>query len=106
VSQKEDLLSRLSLKPEPFEAAGHSLLLKPLTAGERQAFHAQHKAAAGADVAERAFAFAVCDDAGNRVFTESDIPEIRNLNGAVLEAVAAWFVSRNGLADHEPGKAR
>lgn len=105
MSLKDSLLKSLSLAPEPFEAAGVSLFLKPLTAGERQDFHAQHKAADGKDVAERAFAFAVCDDAGGRVFTAADIPEIRKLNGEALEAVCSWFVARNGLGDHAPGKA-
>ena len=47
------------------------------------------------------FVYSVCDDRGNIIFAETDIPNLEKMNGMIFKKVADKVLKINGLSEEE-----
>lgn len=89
---------------------GGCVSVRELNAGERARFeeYIAAKTKAGQsldDVRERLVVLACVDDDGAPLFTDEDIPGLRNLSGEVVARVADEVLAISGMTDREDESA-
>jgi hypothetical protein len=77
---------------------GGTVFVRMLTGRQRDAFEAQQEKDPYTDLRARLAVATVCDEAGNLLFSEADIPALTNKNGKALDRVFAAAVKFNGIA--------
>lgn len=80
---------------------GGQVMLRELTAGERDAFEAAHVKNKERDFRARIVAATVCDADGARIFSAGDVPALSNLPATTLDPVFKAAVKINGLSDDD-----
>lgn len=95
---RETILAADDRKPVklPVPEWGCDIFLKPLNGHERSRIV---RAASSNDstLYGLAVVLSACDEQGNKLFTEQDIPALNEKSGAVLDRVATVIVKANGL---------
>ncbi|VTS03530.1 unnamed protein product [Gemmata massiliana] len=106
---KDDVLKGARGKPVPFEFDGLTLLLRPLSFGERSELFAwgrEHAQEPGSGLAlqARLVLFAVCDESGSPILEPADLNQF---GVGLVDALAQEIARRNGIDGQgagEPGK--
>lgn len=75
--------------------------LRALTAGERDAFEAEHVRRKERDFRARLVAATACDADGVRLFTPADVPALSDLPATTLDPIVKAAVKLNGLSDED-----
>jgi len=96
-------------KPELVEvqvpAFGGSVFVKPFTIGVSEKFYDDNAAAKGADYSARLIVATVVDEAGSPLFTDADIPAIREIPAQSLKDVVQAALRANRILDDPVGDA-
>ncbi len=90
-----------ALKSEEVEVPGGSVIVRELTAGERDKFEEQHLKAKRANFRARLTAWSVRDEAGARTFADSDISALTGLAASLLDPIAEAATRVNALSSKE-----
>ena len=82
------------------ELGGH-VWLKPMSAGDRDRFEAEHATAKQRDFRARLAVASVCDEAGSLLFGAADVPQLSKLPASALEPIVRTAVRINALTDED-----
>ena len=101
---RERLVTSLTVRPEPFTAAGVSVHVRRMTLAERRSFMKDHNAREdkGETYAERLFLAGVCDESGRLLFGPDEAEALADFDGALVEAVAQRVHDLNGFGGGDP----
>lgn len=92
--------SAVRTEPLPLPELGGIVYIKQQTAGEREALERLMKEQVDKNgVRAAAFVTSVCDEAGNLLFDESDIEDVKKLQSKVVVKVFNKANELNGIGD-------
>jgi hypothetical protein len=77
-----------------------------MTAGERDQFEAAHRRQPDRDIRARLAVATVCDDAGQLVFSETDIPALSGKSARALDRIFAMAARVNGISAEDVDELR
>jgi xanthine/CO dehydrogenase XdhC/CoxF family maturation factor len=78
---------------------GGSVFIRPMTAGERDAFDVAHSADGRSNFRARVVVASACDQLGNRLFTAADIPRLSELPAYALNPIVEAAEAVNLFSD-------
>lgn len=97
---KETIFAAVDRKVSPFDVPewGVSLFLRSWTGKDRSALIAHETTnKASHEFTVRVVIASVCNDQGDPIFTDKDIPQLQQKNGLALERIALEALKINGL---------
>ncbi|OJW26899.1 MAG: hypothetical protein BGO49_21500 [Planctomycetales bacterium 71-10] len=95
---------RRELVAVPEFGEGATAYVRQITAGERDEFEASMQRKRGKDIRVRLVILATCDAEGRRIFTDDDVPSLRELPAAALEPIVNAYLRMNGSNPAEMAK--
>ncbi len=102
---KAELIAVLRRQPVPFDAAGVSVHLRPLTAGDRAdvaAWQTEHGAERNYRII---FVRSVCDEAGVRTFADDDAEAVDSFGAEFVSAIVEKALELAGIKGKAPSTA-
>ncbi len=94
ILQADDLPRKELFIPE----WGFSVMIRTLTAGERDRFEGQQNKDPFGDVRARLAVLCLCDGEGARLFTDADIPAVSAKCSKALDRIFTVCVRLNGIS--------
>jgi len=76
---------------------GCTVYVKMMTAQERDRFEAAQMASPMSDVRARVAVATICDEAGNLLFKDADIPALNGKSARALDRIFAASTKHNGI---------
>jgi hypothetical protein len=103
LTREQVLGAKVELRREevPTPELGGSVLVRLWTASERDRFESRIMAGGLEDRRARVIALSVCDELGNLLFTEADIPRIGGMPSDLADRIALAALKLNDLADDD-----
>lgn len=77
---------------------GSFVHIRPMTAGERDAFEVAHEKCGGKDFRARIAAAVCCDSDGKLLFSAADIPSLSSLPASTLQPIVEAAIAANKLS--------
>lgn len=96
--------AKVEAVPIPGFGEGETIHVRQISAGERDEFEYQMQRRKGKDIRARLVILTACDPEGRRLFTDDDLPAIRNMPAAALEPIVEAHLRLNGSNADELGR--
>ncbi len=80
---------------------GGAVFIRVMTAGERDRFEARQRREEFADIRARTAVATVCDEGGQLLFTEEDIPALSKLHAKALDRIFEAAIPFNGIGSQD-----